>query len=43
MLCQYDGILRNEEEDRMYVESERKVVLVDRDVMFDMFESQKSV
>lgn len=40
VLCQYDGILKNEEEDRMYVEGERKVVLVDRDVMFDMFESQ---
>lgn len=33
----YDGILRNEEEDPIYIWGERRVVLIADDVIFDLF------
>lgn len=40
VLCHYEGILRSKEEDPVYVRGERKVVLIDKGVTFDQFESQ---
>lgn len=42
-VCYYDGILRSEEEDAIYIGDERRIVLVDGDVTFDRFlESDKN-
>lgn len=40
VLCHYNGILRSEEEDPVYIGGEKRVLLVDGDVPFDLFESQ---
>lgn len=39
-VCHYDGILRSREEDVVYIEGERIVVLVDSNFKFDHFKSQ---
>lgn len=39
LLCHYDGILTSEADDPVYIGSERKVILLDGDVFFDLFES----
>lgn len=39
-LCHYDGTFRSKEEDPIDVGGERTVVLINRDVTFDKFESQ---
>lgn len=40
VLCHYDGTLRREEKDLVFVEGDRRVVLIDKDVMSDEFECQ---
>lgn len=39
MLCHYNGILKSEKEDLVYIGGERRVVLINRNVTFDQFES----
>lgn len=39
MLCYYDGILKSEVEDPLYIGSYRRVVLLHIDVAFNEFES----
>lgn len=41
ILCNYDGVLRGDEEDHLYIGGERRVVLLDDDnVTYDFFKSQ---
>lgn len=40
LLCHYNGILRSEEEDPVYIRGEKRVLLIEGDVSFDLFESQ---
>lgn len=43
VLCHYDGVLKSEEKDFVNIGGERRVVLKDTDVSFDIFERQKDV
>lgn len=40
ILCHYDGVLRNKEEDLVHVERKKRVLLLNGDVYFHLFESQ---
>lgn len=40
VLCHYDVFFISEEEDPVYTGDGRRVILTDRDVTFDLFESQ---
>lgn len=40
LLCHYDGILISEEEDAVCIEGERRIILLDDDISYDLFESQ---
>lgn len=40
ILCHYDGIFRSKEEDHLYIGGGRRVILIDGDVTFNIFESQ---
>lgn len=40
MLCHYGGVLRNEEEDPVFIGGEKRVLLLDKDVPFHRFEEQ---
>lgn len=42
VLCHYNRILRREKEYPVYVGGERRDVLINRDVTFDQFESNKA-
>lgn len=38
MFCHNNGILKSEEDDPVYIEGEKRILLMDRDVPFDLFE-----
>lgn len=40
VLCQYGGILRNEEDDPVFIGGEKRVLLLDGNVFFHLFEGQ---
>lgn len=40
VLCHYCGVFRNEEEDPVYIGGEKRILVLDADIPFHLFERQ---